>query len=255
MKPCYVFAFSLCLTSALSAETKPTYNMYGTLGMIDMPSAEMTSDGMLAINEGSFKGGLRTTVTSQILPNVSASFRYAGHGVNGDEALWHGNWDRSFDVRWQFVKESETSPSLAMGLNDFIGTGRYSGEYIFAMKNIGPVKITGGLGFGRLATHGVVFNPLTSLHNGFETRADRGVGKGGTTHYAQWFRGDVAPFGGLEWQVNPKLRVLAKYSSDYYGLEQGYFDQKSPVNVGIKYQARPERSDFGYRGGCNPRQP
>ena len=240
MKPCYVFAFSLCLTSALSAETKPTYNMYGTLGMIDMPSAEMTSDGMLAISEGYFKGGLRTTVTSQILPNVSASFRYAGHGVNGDEALGHGNWDRSFDVRWQFVKESETSPSLAMGLNDFIGTGRYSGEYIFAMKNIGPVKITGGLGFGRLATHGVVFNPLTSLHNGFETRADRGVGKGGTTHYAQWFRGDVAPFGGLEWQVNPKLRVLAEYSSDDYGLEQSYFDQKSPVNVGIKYQARPD---------------
>ena len=50
MKPCYVFAFSMCLTSALSAETKPTYNMYGTLGMIDMPSAEMTSDGMLAIS-------------------------------------------------------------------------------------------------------------------------------------------------------------------------------------------------------------
>ena len=98
-------------------------------------------------------------------------------------------------------------------------------------------------------------NPLTSLHNGFETRADRGVGKGGTTHYAQWFRGDVAPFGGLEWQVNPKLHVLAKYSSDDYGLEQGYFDQKSPVNGGIKYQARPDRSDFGYRGGCNPRQP
>ena len=102
MKPCYVFAFSLCLTSALSAETKPTYNMYGTLGMIDMPSAEMTSDGMLAISEGYFKGGLRTTVTSQILPNVSASFRYAGHGVNGDQALGHSNWDRSFDVRWQF---------------------------------------------------------------------------------------------------------------------------------------------------------
>ena len=124
MKPCYVFAFSLCLTSALSAETKPTYPMYGTLGMIDMPSAEMTSDGMLAISEGYFKGGLRTTLTSQILPNVSASFRYAGHGVNGDEALGHGNWDRSFDVRWQFVKESETLPALAMGLNDFIGTGR-----------------------------------------------------------------------------------------------------------------------------------
>ena len=60
--------------------------------MIDMPSAEMTSDGMLAISEGYFKGGLRTTVTSQILPNVSASFRYANAGVNGDEALEHSNW-------------------------------------------------------------------------------------------------------------------------------------------------------------------
>ena len=61
--------------------------------MIDMPSAEMTSDGMLAISEGYFKGGLRTTVTGQILPNVSASFRYAGHGVNGDQALGHSNWE------------------------------------------------------------------------------------------------------------------------------------------------------------------
>ena len=67
-------------------------------------------------------------------------FCYAGHGVNGDEALGHGNWDRSFDVRWQFVKETETLPALAMGLNDFIGTGRYSGEYIFATKNIAPLS-------------------------------------------------------------------------------------------------------------------
>ena len=47
---------------------------------------------------------------------------------------------------------------------------------------------------------------------------------------------DLAPFGGLEWQVNPKLRVLAEYSSDDYGLEQGYFDQKSRVlMLGLDY--------------------
>ena len=67
MKPCYVFAFSLCLTSALSAETKPTYNMYGTLGMIDMPSAEMTSD----------VAGHQRRIFQ--MPNVRT------------------NWDRSFD--------------------------------------------------------------------------------------------------------------------------------------------------------------
>ena len=239
MKTHCLIVFSLCATSAFSADN-PTYNMYGSPGLIDMPSAEVATDGMLAISEGYFEGGLRTTITSQILPNVSASFRYSGHGVNGNEALGHSNWDRSFDVRWQFFKETQSLPALSMGLNDFIGTGRYSGEYIVATKNIGSVKLTGGFGFGRLATHGAVSNPLSSLHDGFGTRAARNVGKGGTTHYGQWFRGDMAPFGGLEWQVHPSLRVVAEYSSDDYGLERSYFDQKTPVNLGVKYQARPD---------------
>ena len=37
MKFGYYFAFSLCLTPSLNAETLPTYTMDGTPGLIDMP--------------------------------------------------------------------------------------------------------------------------------------------------------------------------------------------------------------------------
>ena len=45
MKPCYVFAFTLCLSSALSAETKPSYNMYGTQDSLDRAEARFTQSG------------------------------------------------------------------------------------------------------------------------------------------------------------------------------------------------------------------
>ena len=65
MKTRCLIVFSLCATSAFSADN-PTYNMYGSPGLIDMPSAEVATDGMVAISEGYFEGGLRTTITSQI---------------------------------------------------------------------------------------------------------------------------------------------------------------------------------------------
>ena len=54
----------------------------------------------------------------------------------------------------------------------------------------------------------------------------------------QWFRGDVAPFAGVEWQINDKWGLKAEYSSDVYNLEkrQGILTQKSRFNFGAEYQ-------------------
>jgi hypothetical protein len=42
--------------------------------MIDMPSAEMTSDGMLAISEGYFKGGLAPLSPAKYCPILAPAF-------------------------------------------------------------------------------------------------------------------------------------------------------------------------------------
>ncbi|AWX92558.1 hypothetical protein DPM13_03090 [Paracoccus mutanolyticus] len=63
-------------------------------------------------------------------------------------------WDRSFDLRYQILDEAESGwrPAVAIGLQDFMGTGFYSSEYIVATKTITPrLRVSAGLGWGRLA--------------------------------------------------------------------------------------------------------
>lgn len=63
------------------------------------------------------------------------------------------------------------------------------------------------------------------------------VGKGGNIQTGQSFKGDVAPFAGVEWLVNDKLSLKAEYSSDDYTLEagkKGTFERKSPFNFGVE---------------------
>ncbi len=87
----------ICLASLLCTELTPawseqlSYNMCGQPGLIDMPTAQSDSDGVLALNQSYFDGTLRTTITAQILPRLSTSFCYAGHGKNGRAALEYSN--------------------------------------------------------------------------------------------------------------------------------------------------------------------
>ena len=74
------------LPNLLSAEAQ-SYTSYGTVGLIDMPTAASDSDGRLILSQSGFDGSRRTSLTAQILPRVSASFRYSAHGRNGNEAV------------------------------------------------------------------------------------------------------------------------------------------------------------------------
>ena len=121
-------------------------------------------------------------------------------------------------------------------MQDFIGTGLSAAEYIAATKSFGPrLKATAGLGFGRLGSFGSIGAPLGD-------RPSVQIGQGGNFNYKEWFRGDAALFGGVEYQVNEKLSLKAEYSSDAYADEaarRGTFDRRSPFNFGLEYQFSP----------------
>ena len=132
-------------------------------------------------------------------------------------------------------------PALAIGLNDFLGTGIYSSEYVVATKTLGDrVRVTGGIGWGRLAGVGGFTNPLSIFDNRFKTRPQRTVGVGGDVETGQFFRGDAALFGGIEWQATDRLTLMAEYSPDAYPRETpAAFSRRSQVNLGANYKLRP----------------
>jgi hypothetical protein len=217
------------------AEMRPTLAFSGVTGLIDMPSGESQADGALSVTKSSFGPIGRTTMTFQITPRLSGSFRYTSMRDWDDvvPAPLATNFDRSFDLRYQIVKESQYLPAVTVGLQDIIGTGLLAGEYIAATKTFGDkIKVTAGLGWGRFGSYGTIGAP-------FGPRPAVDFGMGGTPRLGQWFKGDAAPFAGLEWQVTKKIGLKVEYSSDAYQEESArrkIFDRNSPFNFGLEYQ-------------------
>tara|TARA_R110000787_G_scaffold6641_2_gene23014 strand:- start:354 stop:2528 length:2175 start_codon:yes stop_codon:yes gene_type:complete len=218
---------------------RPTLNFYGSPGLIDVPTAEVLPDGQFTIGVSSFGGVTRSTLTFQATPRLSASFRYVGI-QNWNSGGFETYRDRSFDVRYLLKKEGHIWPAITVGLQDFAGTGIYAGEYVVATKTFdgpsipGSIKVTGGLGWGRLGSSGAIGSPF----GGNRPRFQQGS-TGGKPSYDQWFRGQASPFGGVEWQINDRWGVKAEYSSDAYveeAVNRTVFTRKSRFNFGAEYQ-------------------
>ncbi len=226
------------LAIAETLKTKTTNN-YGTPGgLIDMPTAESAPDGELTTNITYFDGFLRTTLSFQITDRLSASFRYVG--IDDISPQFSTYYDRSFDLRFRLFDETDYTPAVAVGLRDFVGTGLLSGEYVVATKSIGDrLRVTGGLGFGRLGSY--------ASDGSFGTRTPftfAQTGSGGDFNVDDWFQGDYAFFGGASYQLTDKLLLSAEYSSDNYDTAQaaGILKRSSPWNFALTYQVNDNAS-------------
>lgn len=222
----------------------PSLNFYGSPGLLDTPSAEMMPDGNFTTAISYFGGQTRITASFQALPWLSASFRYNGiqdWNLGGFQTYY----DRGFDVRLRLLEETRRLPAITLGLQDFIGTGIYAGEYIVATKNFttpgwnasrlpGRLKLSAGVGWGRLGSHGSFGAPFGVNRPTFVVNST-----GGQVAYDQWFRGPAALFGGLEYLPNDRWGIKVEYSSDAYVTETrttSVFERKSSLNFGVEYQ-------------------
>lgn len=247
----------------------PSLNFYGGPGLIDMPSAEMMPDAQFATAFSYFSGQGRLTLQVQAMPWMTVAFRYSGIKNGNPDQLLFGfgtYYDRNFDVRFRVMQEGRYRPAVAIGLQDFAGTGLFGSEYIVATKTFdtkalpGRLKVSAGLGWGRFGTSGSIAS--------YGSRGRFQGDTGGELSFDQWFRGDVAPFAGIEW-TNGKWGLKAEYSSDAYELETGraqVFERKSSLNFGVEYQASRQLrlgayylygSEFGLTAQIqmNPRHP
>ncbi len=227
-------ALTLLCYAPAQAQDIPSFNTYGGPGLIDMPTAHMPPDATLSTSFSYSGGTTRSALSFQILPRLSGTFRYSAIDGLIPPTYTHSTYyDRSFDLRYQLLTETDMRPAVTIGLQDFIGTGLYGGEYIVASKTIGNrLSVTGGLGWGRLGS----YNAIGSIG----TRPAEVLGQGGVPTYDRWFRGDVAPFAGLSYKVTDQLTFKAEYSSDAYVTEAGYglVNRESPWNFGLDYRLK-----------------
>jgi hypothetical protein len=224
----------------------PTLSHYGGGGLLDTRTARFLPDGYLAATVSIKNPDDRIGFTFQAFPWLETTFRWSNNYAIRPELGAGQGADRSFDVKLRLARESAYVPELAIGLQDFLGTGTYGAEYIVGSKRFGRFDVSLGLGWGRFASRGTFQNPFGWISSSMKERPiDTGLGGKPTLDY---FRGpDMGIFAGVEYQPRiHNLKIQLEYSSDAYKqeLQASGKDYGFPVNVGLSY--RPWSGvDFG----------
>jgi len=227
----------------MEPEVLPTASNFGGVGLLDMRNARFMPDGEIWLDTDVKAPDDRVDMSFQALPWLETTFRYSiNYALKpiGQRALY----DRSFDLKFRLAEEGQYMPQIALGFQDVLGTGVYSGEYLVASKDWGPIDFTLGMGWGRLATRAAFPNPFGLISSKFDTRPGFS-GSGGTPLLTSFFRGpDVGLFGGVEYHTPiPRLTFKMEYSSDNY--------QRETQRTGINYGEFPINFGFDYRFWSN----
>lgn len=241
----FYFLFIL-LSSPLAASS---YNSFGQTGLIYTPSAEVNKGQSVyfTFTRGSYiKLG---TLTITPFDWMEASYFY----YRPDDLLWGSAkglyLDKGFNVKFSYKPKHILLPNLAIGLDDFAGTGQFTREYLVSTYNFNNFKLTSGIGWGKFAGIHSYKNPLSFISENFSDRPFNSFGRGGKPSYDQWFRGPSSPLLGIEYRSKRVKNLSFKIEHDPYdffefsccgeGLSQESLSERTKdmnTNFGLSYK-------------------
>ena len=222
--------------------SSPSYSNYGTIGLIQNPTARLKKEGTLAFSWSHNEPYLRGSIVAYPFSWMEASYQYTdinnylyspSSAFSGSQSLK----DKSFDAKFRVLKETNFLPQVAIGMRDLGGTGIFSAEYIVANKFLTQnLDFSFGLGWG-VMNSSAIENPLVAISDRFRERK-LDVGRGGKVSIDQFFSGDAGLFLGFEYFI-PRfkgLRLKAELDSTQWGKEGRVpVRSYSKVNLGVVY--------------------
>ena len=214
---------------------EPSTNNHGISGLINMPNARFSEEGTTKISLFRGDPDRKLNLTFSPFNWMEGGFYYAD--ITGKE---YGNGfkqsykDKGFNVKFR-LKEQGDYPALALGFNDFAGTGLYGSEYLVSSYKFGKIDFSLGLGWGNLAGSATISNPLKELNNRFSER-DNDTGLGGDFNLDNYFAGaNAGIFGGIEYEYNSNLSLKIEYDTTELPGRVGYEAADLKVNFGLDY--------------------
>ena len=223
----------------------PSYSNYGTVGLIQMPTARFHAAGNIGFTWTHAEPYLRGSIMGNPFDWFEASYQYTdvNNKLYSDSSAFSGSQsykDKSFDAKFRLIKERAYLPQIAVGFRDFGGSSLFSSEFIVASKLVGNVDFTMGIGFGTIS-NGNINNPLVKLDSRFSTRERniQGDTQGGEINYGTFFGGQKAGlFGGMEIFL-PKLkgtRLKIEYDTTNYKEDgEGYLPVNQDKNINYSF--------------------
>ena len=214
------------------------YNNHGSVGLINIPTARFFDEEVHGITVYDGTPDQKITLTSNPYDWFEASFFYTniqGKPYPGFE--YQDYKDKGFNLKVRLKKEGQL-PAVAIGLNDFAGTGFYSSEYIVTSYGVKNIDFHFGIGWGQLNSDDDIKNPLGYISDRFKTRPFNFTGKGGSFNPDQYFSGtSVSPFYGISYKFKNKLFFnFEKDPIKIDGPRMPYPNKKNNYSFGLVYK-------------------
>ncbi|MDA1101385.1 MAG: YjbH domain-containing protein, partial [Proteobacteria bacterium] len=221
-------------------------NDFGGAGLLQTRTARFRDDGELDVGVVLLDPYKRYYISFQAMPWLEGTFRYteitnrlfSTGGLASDEDFQ----DRGADLSFRLLEEGTYLPQIALGLQDGIGTGLFSGEFLVASKAYYDLDFSFGVGWGYFASGSEIENPLINLSDSFASRSSGG-GFGGEANFGDYLSGpNIGLFGGVAWRTPLKgLSLKLEASTQDYQSEplKNQFERDLPVNFGFVYRPFP----------------
>lgn len=253
-KRCFYCIYFLIIFS--SNTVSDSYNSFGQVGLINLPSAAIKEEQSIYFTFSKNDITKHGAITVTPFNWLEASFFY-----NRPEDLTWADipglyLDKGFSVKFSYSPRVRYLPKIAIGLDDFAGTGLSSKEYIVGTLKLNNLKVTTGLGWGKFVgdENFIINNPLSYVDDIFNQRNATGTfDEGGSPTYDVWFRGDASFFAGIEYDLAQVRGLSFKLETDPFDYQNymccgedsyGSFELRkkdSNINFGLSYKYK----DFG----------
>lgn len=233
-----------------------TINSHGVAGYINMPSALMLEEGSMNFHLSRNIPDRKILVTGSPFNWLDATIFYVDitEKEYGPGSSTQSYKDKGFNFKVK-VLDANNWPMVAIGMNDFAGTGVYNSEYIVATDLYGRFEYSLGLGWGRYNSGLRFKNPFIYFHKQFEERSQGYEGKGGSLDYGDYFSGKKASlFAGASYAFSKDLKFLIEYDTTIIEqvdptsamVQRGYRKPYTNFNFGaeLKYKTARVKASF-----------
>ena len=216
------------------------------MGLIQTPSADSRPEGSIALTINKNDIWKFGTLTVSPFDWMEASYFY----YRPSDLIWEGNskrghyLDKGFNVKFIYRPKNINVPNIAIGLDDFAGTGYFTREYVVATSMQSNIKYSLGIGWGKYAGNSSFKNPLSEISSSLLSRPlfSDNYNLGGSLSYDQWFRGNASIFGGLEWKFRNINGLKLKLEYDPFN----YLDFSAQNRLDAVYKIRKKDSDINF---------
>ena len=239
---------SLPLVSTEESHQSQSFNSFGQVGLIQLPSSETRGEGSLSLTITSnniYKFGALTITPFNWME--ASYFYYRPSDIFWTDSSSAGKYlDKGFNIK--FLLKPYKKTNFSIGLDDFAGWGYFSKEYFMTTTSFESLKVSTGIGWGAYSDLGGYKNPLSYIDDNFLNRpfASERYSKGGTLSYDRWFKGESSIIGGFEY-IMPNRNFSIKVEYDPFDYINGFSskgalgndpnkrNKDSNINFGINY--------------------